>query len=150
MVAFGMHTFLVALVRYILIVFNEHVSGFGKNRIGKFVCKVGLGTSFVLAAISTFVTLHRRSAPWIWINQCYGNTLEDNSGYNYFNIDVIAINARYGDWSNGTKNLLLGGCTFTFVMWIMFTSNIPEAVMYCHIYWHLKRLVEKCTYSNNI
>ena len=134
-----MHTFLVALVRYMFIVFNGHVSNAGKNRVVGFVCKVGLATALIMAAVSTFVTLHKEIAPWIWVNQCYGRKAENNIDSKFCSMDEMAINLRYGDWSNAVQDLLFGGCIFNWTTHIMLTSNIPEAIMYSHIYWQLKR-----------
>ena len=141
--AVGMHTFLVALVRYIYIVFSDYIGDSGKQRVVNYACKAGIATSFLMAATATFVRLHRRSRPVMFVEQCYGRKLETNIDTTFCNMDVMSLNATYGDWSNVMQDFVFGGCVSTVATNIIFHSNIPEALMYCHIYWRLKRLVKK-------
>ena len=139
----GMHTFMVALVRYLYILFDGNVCGYTRNQISNFVCMAGLASSILIGSISSFVAIHKKRTGWVWVNKCYGRETQDNIDIEFLGMDVKHIDAVYGNWTNGVQTLLLGGGIFSFILEILVTSNIPEVIMYCHIYWLLKRLVKK-------
>ena len=144
------NTLMVAIVRYISVLCNEHICGSGISRVSKIVCRAGLASSLVAASVSILLTIHTKTSPWMWINKCYGRTLEPNADIEFCDLDIKRIDTIYGDWSNSMQHFLAGGCVFDFVVEIILLSNIPEATMYCHIYCHLRRFVSIYRYNNNI
>ena len=126
------HSFMVGLLRYLFVVHNEWISGFGKERVKR----AFLWTSILIPIFCTIVRLANRPELSVIssLNKCEGITHKtffiENSIYNTAEEPFCGFGKYDEDGSEIIAILKMTACTLNCVILAMMGTNLIEGMLY--------------------
>jgi len=130
---------MVTCLIYICVVHDDRANSFGKQRIRIFFCRLGFIIPLFMAILMIPLSRHPSSSDPPWINKCYGAYASRDDPLALCAFDYPYLLETYGNWSTLANIILQFLCWINFSISLITLTNIPEAILYGLIYWHLKR-----------
>ena len=129
-------SFMVACMLYVIFIHKDRAESSEKQFIKNLFCCLSFVIPLIIVVISIPLPMHQASHKLPWIEKCYG--VQVNRDVILCSFDDNQLRHQYGNWSNVANFGLQASCLIELSCLMIFTSNIPGAILYLILYFHIK------------